>query len=461
MSRQRKSSLDGMTSIEKRAALSLASVYGLRMFGLFMILPVFAIYAEGLRGVTHTLMGIALGAYGLTQAALQIPFGMLSDRIGRKPVIIGGLLLFAVGSAIAAMADSVWQVIIGRAVQGSGAIAAAVMALNADLTREQHRTKAMGLIGVTIGVSFSIALVTGPVLNQWIGVPGLFWLTGVLALAGVAVVAFVVPHPDHCLVHRDTEAVPASFGEVLRNPELLRLDLGILLLHMILTSTFVAVPLALRDLAGMPANDHWHIYLPVLLLSFLGMVPFVIVAEKYGRMKAVFLVAVLTVAVAQLALAFNHDSVWSVGMVLLLFFIAFNVLEATLPSLVSKIAPPQNKGTAMGIYSSVQFLGAALGGALGGWLYGGYGPAGVFLVSAGMGLLWFVLAAGMRSPSQLSTYLLAVGTMDEAQARALAGRLLTVRGVMEAWVEGEEGVAYLKVNSHELDQSALEEFGSS
>ena len=257
----------GMTRTEARSAASMAGIYALRMLGLFMILPVFALYADELEGATPALAGLAIGIYGMTQALLQIPYGLLSDRIGRKPVIIFGLLVFALGSAIAASADNIHLVIFGRALQGAGAIAAAVMALTADLIREEHRVKAMAIIGMSIGASFALAMVLGPVLNTWIGVPGIFWLTAVLALGGIAVVVLVVPNPVVTRVRRDAEAVPAQFASVLRDAQLFRLDIGIFALHLILTASFVVLPLALRDIAGLPANRHWEVYLPVLLLS--------------------------------------------------------------------------------------------------------------------------------------------------------------------------------------------------
>ena len=443
-----------MTAGEKRAAFGLAGVYGFRMLGLFLILPVFALAAEEMPGATPLLIGLAVGIYGLTQALLQIPFGLLSDRIGRKPVIFAGLLLFALGSAIAASAQDIWLVIIGRAVQGSGAIAAAVMALAADLTREENRTKAMATIGMTIGASFMLAMLAGPVLDRLIGISGIFWLTAVLAMLGIAIVALVVPTPTRSSVHRDAEPVPAMFSRVLRSPDLLRLDVGIFSLHLILTALFLALPLVLRDL-GLATVEHSSLYLPVMLVSIAVMVPFVILAEKHGRMKPVFLGAVAALAIAQLAMGLWSDQYWGVVAALALFFTAFNLLEATLPSLISKVAPVEAKGTAMGVYSTSQFAGAFVGGLLGGWVHQRFGVVAVFQAGALVAAVWWLLASGMRRPGRYSSRLLNLGEMGEHAE--LAARLRGVPGVVEAVVVADEGVAYLKVDRDQIDDAALDE----
>ena len=451
---------DRMSPLETRAAFSLAGIFSLRMLGLFLIFPVFALYAEQLAGVTPLLVGVAIGAYGLTQAFLQIPFGMLSDRIGRKPVIVGGLIVFALGSVVAAQADTIWGVILGRAIQGGGAIAAAIMALAADLSRDQHRTKVMATIGISIGFAFAISMILGPVLNSWIGVPGIFWLTAALALAGIGIVLFLVPSPRESHFHRDTEPVPGQFGRVLSNPDLLRLDLGILTLHMTLTAVFLAVPLALRDHAGLQADHHWMLYLPTLVLAMGLMVPFVVIAEKRRRMKSVFLGGVFALFLGQLGLlGFNH-SLAGIVISLLLYFTAFNLLEATLPSLIAKVSPAEAKGTAMGVYSTSQFVGAFLGGLVGGWMHTHYDLGGVFLFGALAALVWFLLALGMSPPAYLSSHILVLGRIDEAQAKELEGQLLALDGVEDAFVVAEEGLAYLKIDRERVDMVRLDAFST-
>lgn len=445
-----------MTATERRAAFWLAGVFSLRMLGLFMILPVFALYAEHLRGNTPALAGLAIGIYGFSQALFQIPFGFLSDHYGRKRIIYIGLLIFAAGSMVAALADSIHGVILGRALQGGGAVSAAVMALAADLTREEHRIKVMATIGITIGLSFAASMILGPVLNSWIGVPGIFWLTSLFALLGIAVVRFQVPDPVSSRVHRDAEPVASQFGRVLLDGQLLRLNFGIFTLHLLLTATFVAVPLALRD-AGLPSNQHWEIYLLALLFSIVVMVPLIIVAEKYRQLKVVFVGAILTLVATEFGLLNLHDTVLEIAALLLVFFSAFNLLEATLPSLIAKMAPPDAKGTAMGIYSSSQFLGAFAGGAIGGWLRGLLGLKGVFAFTTFGAIAWLLVAWNMANPRYLSSYLLNVGDLDEVEAQLLASRLSEVQGVAEAVVVAAEGVAYLKVDRHVLDEIALRE----
>ncbi len=452
---------NGMTPTERRATFSLAGIYALRMLGLFLILPVFSLYAKDhLSGATPLLIGLAIGAYGLSQAVLQIPFGMLSDRFGRKPIIIIGLLLFALGSVVAALSGTIWGVVIGRFLQGSGAIAAAVMALAADLTREEQRTKAMAVIGTTIGLSFAVALVAGPLLNGWIGVPGILWLTALFALGRAGVQKLGVRLPVDSSLPRDAEAVPSKFAGVLGDAQLMRLNFGILALHAMLMASFVALPLALRDHAGLSSDHHWWVYLPVMLVAIVLMVPFVIVAEKRRRMKQVFVGAIAVLGLSELGLIAGYESVAGITVMLVLFFTAFNILEATLPSLISKAAPADSKGTAMGIYSTSQFIGAFLGGGTGGWLLGAYGLAPVFGFCVLMAAAWGVVAVGMPSPRYLRNQMVNVGATSAERAYELATRLRKVPGVVEAVVIAEEGVAYLKVDSALLDETVLREFSA-
>jgi len=449
-----------MNAAEKRASFGLAGIYGLRMLGLFIILPIFALYAEHLPGGdNHTLMGLALGAYGLTQAILQIPAGWLSDRFGRKPIIYTGLVIFAIGSFIAASADNIYWVIIGRAIQGAGAINAAVMALTADLTREEVRTKAMAMIGMTIGLTFSLSLILSPLLHGVLGVPGIFALTGVLAFAAIFLVRFVIPNPAITRFHTDTEASFAKFAEVLRNKDLLRLDFGIFTLHAILMSVFMQVPFVLES-NGLDVSQHWQIYLPVMLIAFALMVPPIIIAETKAKMKPIFMAAVSMALLAQTLLMFTQHSVWGVAIALLIFFTAFNVLEATLPSMISKIAPLSAKGTAMGVYSSVQFLGAFFGAVMGGVLMQHLGGNAVFIFSMMLLALWLLVVSGMKPPAAVSTKLYPIAQMDDAQARLLQQNLLQLQGVREALVVTAEGMACLKVDMQGFDQTAVEQLVS-
>ena len=448
----------GLNPTEKRATLTLASLYSLRMLGLFMILPVFSLYATELEGVTPLLIGIAIGIYGLTQAFLQIPFGLLSDRIGRKPVIIAGLAIFAVGSVVAAMADSIVMVIVGRAIQGAGAIAAAIMALAADVTREEQRSKIMATIGISIGFSFVLSMILGPILNQWVGVPGIFWITALLALIGMALVKFGLPKTVVLRSHRDAGARPSDITSLLRDGQLLRINLSIFTLHFLLTACFVALPLALRDDVGLEAVQHPWIYGPVLIIAMLLMVPFVIIAESKRKMKPVLLAAVAAIAIGLFIMAAMSSSLWGMVTGLFIFFLAFNVLEATLPSLIAKEAPAEKKGTAMGVYSSAQFLGAFAGGVVGGWVMGQWGPSSVFTVAAVLTVFWLIVMFSLRSPRYFTSRIIRVGIVSDAEAMELNARLLAIAGVEEAIVIVDDEVAYLKVDKKKLDEAALEKF---
>ncbi|MEI6319232.1 MAG: MFS transporter [Pseudomonadota bacterium] len=400
-----------MNALEWRASLALSALYGLRMLGLFIILPVFAVYAEHLPGGDNRiLIGIAIGIYGLTQALLQVPFGWASDRYGRKTVIYFGLVLFALGSFVAASASDIWMVILGRMLQGAGAISAVVIALTADLTRDSQRSKAMAIIGSTIGIAFAVSLIAGPPLNAAIGMGGIFAMTGVLALLAIGVVRWLVPEPPAPGAAGPAPATDdgrrpvrgrfgADLAAVLAEPELRRLNFGVLVLHALLTALFLVAPVSLRD-AGMPVADHWHVYWPAMLASFAVLVPAIGHAEGRHRLKEVFLACIVLTLGAFGAFLLTLDSVVGTGAALAAFFIAFNVLEALLPSLVSRLAPRHLRGTAIGVYSSIQFLGIFLGGAVGGILAQTAGLAAVLWFGVLLTVAWLAIAAGMRSPGR-------------------------------------------------------------
>ncbi len=384
---------DKMSPAERRAGLSLAAIFALRMLGLFLILPVFAVHAHGMPGGDNTAMvGMAIGAYGLTQAFLQIPFGAASDRFGRKPVIVVGLLLFVIGSVVAAMAQDVQTVVVGRVLQGAGAISAAVTALAADLTRDQHRTKVMAMIGSSIGLVFAVSMVAAPLLYAVIGMSGLFWLTAALAVGAIFTILFIVPAAP------PVPRAVGRFSEVLGNGQLMRLNFGVFALHLMQTAMWVLVPAGLVA-AGLPIAEHWKVYLPAVLLSFVVMVPAIIVAEKRGKMKQVFNAAIGLLLVVQIGLYVEGSAgLWPLAILLTLFFVAFNVLEATQPSWISKIAPAHAKGTALGVYNTLQSVGLFVGGALGGWLAQHVGPGAVSLLGCGLAVAWLILASGMAPP---------------------------------------------------------------
>jgi predicted MFS family arabinose efflux permease len=444
-----------MTPAERRATWSLASIYALRMLGLFLIMPVMSLFAEQMEGSTPSLIGLAIGIYGMSQAVLQIPFGLVSDRAGRKKIIIFGLLLFCLGSVIAAFSTSIYGVIVGRAVQGSGAIAGPTMALLADLTQEVHRTKAMALIGASIGISFGVAIAAGPVIAGFVGIHGLFWLIAVLSLLAILVIIFLVPQPQQLKKHRDAELVSSSFFQVLKEPELLRLNYGIFVLHAILTASFVVLPLLMRD-AGLLPSDHWKVYLPVFVASFAVIIPFVILAEKKRKMKPVFIFAILILVLADLGLMQFNTTLFGIVGFLTLFFSGFNLLEATLPSLISKTAPGDMRGTAMGIYSTCQFLGAGIGGSLGGWCYGQYGAPAVFLLCALVALSWLLLSFSMKPPRYWANLLISLQSVTEQGADEFTLEMLKLKGVEDITLHYDEGVAYLKVDNQQLDRQELQ-----
>jgi len=444
-----------MTPGELRATWGLGTVFSLRMLGMFMVLPVLTTYGMALQGASEALIGLAIGIYGLAQAVFQIPFGLLSDRIGRKPLIVGGLAIFVLGSVIAALTDSIWGIILGRALQGSGAIAAAVMALLSDLTREQNRTKAMAFIGVSFGVTFAIAMVLGPVITHLLGLHALFWMIAVLATIGIILTLWVVPDSKHHVHNRESGMVKDCFSMVIVNPKLLKLNFGIMCLHILLMSTFVALPGQLES-AGFPASEHWKIYLVTMLISFASVVPFIIYAEVKRRMKRVFVLCVALLLIAEIVLWGAGAYFWEIVIGVQIFFLAFNLMEALLPSLISKEAPAGYKGTAMGIYSTSQFLGVAIGGAVGGWVDGLFDSQMVFLVGALLAVVWLLVASSMQEPPYVSSLRIAIPD-DVAIDDALQQRLRATAGVSEVLVVAEERSAYVKIDSKVTNRFEVEQ----
>ncbi|MBL8485279.1 MAG: MFS transporter [Rhodocyclaceae bacterium] len=439
-----------MSPAEKRAGSALAAIFSLRMLGLFIILPVFAVHARTIPGGdSATLIGVALGAYGATQALLQLAFGAASDRYGRKPVICLGLVLFALGSVVAAFAPNIWVTIAGRCLQGAGAISAAVTALAADLTSDRHRTKVMAMIGSSIGLMFALSLVAAPLLYAAVGMSGMFMLTAVLATAAIFVLFRVVPDPPP-----PHPGPPARLAEVLGDPQLLRLDFGIFALHATQMAMFVVVPGALVAGGDLPVHEHWKVYLPVVLVSFALMVPAIIYAERHAKMKPVFLSAILLLLATQVGLFLGDGNFVLLVALLLVFFVAFNVLEATLPSIISRIAPPRAKGLALGIYNTSQSAGLFVGGAAGGWLRQHYGTEAAYGLGLVFALLWLLMAWSMHPlpVAALREYPIA----PHLDLDALRAQLLGVTGVREISLAPDKRIAYLKIYLGRCDEQHIQ-----
>lgn len=443
-----------LTPLERRTTSALAAVFAMRMLGLFVVLPVLAIYGRALEGATPLLIGLAIGAYGLVQGLLQIPFGILSDRFGRKPLIFIGLAMFALGGLVAAMSETIWGVVIGRALQGAGAVSGVVMALLSDLTRESHQTRAMAIIGATVGLSFGLAMVLGPLLVDSTGLAGLFVFTSVMAVASLLLVMFYVPTPVAAVTPSRRRLVP-QLARVLRHQGLFRLDLGIFLLHMVMVAVFVVIPPSLEIYEQLPAARHWHIYLPVILVSLLLMVPIMIQAERTGRTVGTLLAAAAALVLSLVMLAMLHRSMWGVVASLLLYFTAFNLLEALMPSMVSRMSPAGARGAAMGVYSSGQFFGAFFGGLLGGGLSSMFSPAVVLVTCAVLFAAWAILAAGLNMSSSRRNLVLDLPANVSPQTVALA--LLGVQGVLEATAVREDGVVHVTIDIARCDAEKLHE----
>ena len=443
-----------MDLLERRSVFALALIYLFRMLGLFLIMPVISVAADGLTGADAALIGTAIGIYGLTQASLQIPMGMWSDKIGRKPVIIIGLILFAIGSLICANADDINTLIVGRAVQGAGAIASTLMALLSDVTREQNRTKAMAIVGISIGASFMISLVLGPWIFSLVGLSGLFYLSFALSVLGIGLILFAVPNIVQHTFRRDTTPSLLALGEVLKDKRLGFLNVSVLLLHASLTALFITIPNLLIEHFGLPLSQHSWLYLTVMGFAFVGMLPLVIIAESKGKMKSVLVFVLMLLGASAILLQWTH-SIWLFGVLLWGYFVGFNALEATLPSLISKQAPVGYRGTAMGVFSTHQFIGSFLGGVGGGWLLQNYSNSGIFWVVGVVFLAWSLVALAQAAPRQLSSLAFSLPNMTETEITKLADQLIKIQGVEGMQIFKDEQTAYLKVDKKILDKESL------
>lgn len=448
-------SSEQMNPKEVRATVGLSLVFAFRMLGMFMVLPVMAIYGQSLQDATPILIGLAVGAYGYTQAVLQIPLGMLSDRVGRLPIILIGLLLFFIGSVVAAMSGSIWGVLFGRVLQGMGAISAAVMALLSDLTREQNRTKAMASIGMSIGASFAVAIIMGPILANHFGLHGLFWFIAAMAASGFLLMVFVVPKPDQRLIRRDAAIAKADFLPTLKDLDLFRLDFSIAAVHMVMMANFLALPMILLNDVGLPKNQHWWVYLIAFIGSAFGMIPMIIFGEKKRKLKQVLIASVCILLVCSLFFLFDHSSVWALLIGILVFFIAFNTIEAILPSMISKVAKAGAKGTAMGIFSTSQFLGAGIGASASGILIKFGGVSATFIGSIVICVIWLAILLRMKEPPYVTSIRLALSEKQLANPQLIAS-LLEQQGILDAFIAPDEQAIYIKFDKQYIKAEQVE-----
>lgn len=443
-------SIDMMNSLERRSTFALSSIFALRMLGLFMIIPVFSVAGQSYQYATPALIGLAVGVYGLSQAILQIPFSLIADRFSRKPLVVLGLLLFAIGGAVAAMSDTIYGVIIGRAIAGAGAVSAVVMALLADVTREEQRTKAMAAMGMSIGLSFVVAFSLGPWLTSLVGISGLFWVTTIMGLAAIAMLLLVPKVTRH---HKNfQQGYLAQLKQVLKMPDLNRLHVSVFTLHLLLTAMFIYVPSQLIEFAQIPLAKHGLIYLPLLVISLFFAFPSIIVAEKYRKMRSIFLTAIAGIILGLITLIFGYESKYILLTGLGLFFIAFNVMEALLPSWLSKAAPIQSKATAMGVNASSQFLGAFFGGTLGGQLLMLNNTAMGWSILTAIAIIWLLISFGLAQPRYLSSIVLRLP--ESKQTDEWTSQLLAIRGIEEVVVMSDQHVAYIKVDKQRIDEAA-------
>ncbi|WP_314914110.1 MFS transporter [Acinetobacter harbinensis] len=442
-----------MNALERRSTFALSSIFALRMLGLFMIIPVFSVAGQSYQGATPTLIGLAVGVYGLTQAILQIPFSLLADRFSRKPLIILGLILFALGGAVAAMSDTIYGVIIGRAIAGGGAVSAVVMALLADVTREEQRSKAMAVMGMSIGVSFMVAFSLGPWLTSLVGISGLFWITTIMGLGAISMLLLVPKVTRH---HKNyQQGYLSQLKQVLKMGDLNRLHVSVFALHLLLTAMFIYMPSQLIEFADIPLSKHGLVYLPLLVISLFFAFPSIILAEKYRKMRGIFLTAIGGIVLGLLILIFGYESKYILLAGLGFFFIAFNVMEALLPSWLSKSAPIQSKATAMGVNASSQFLGAFFGGMIGGQLLMLNNTALGWSILSGIAIVWLLISFSLTQPRYLSSLVLPLP--ESKQTDEWTSQLLAIRGIEEVVVMPDQQFAYVKIDKQLIDDAARQD----
>lgn len=442
-----------MNALERRSTFALSSIFALRMLGLFMIIPVFSVAGQSYQGATPTLIGLAVGVYGLTQAILQIPFSLLADRFSRKPLIILGLILFALGGAVAAMSDTIYGVIIGRAIAGGGAVSAVVMALLADVTREEQRSKAMAVMGMSIGVSFMVAFSLGPWLTGLVGISGLFWITTIMGLGAISMLLLVPKVTRH---HKNyQQGYLSQLKQVLKMGDLNRLHVSVFALHLLLTAMFIYMPSQLIEFADIPLSKHGLVYLPLLVISLFFAFPSIILAEKYRKMRGIFLTAIGGIVLGLLILIFGYESKYILLAGLGFFFIAFNVMEALLPSWLSKSAPIQSKATAMGVNASSQFLGAFFGGMIGGQLLMLNNTALGWSILSGIAIVWLLISFSLTQPRYLSSLVLPLP--ESKQTDEWTSQLLAIRGIEEVVVIPDQQFAYVKIDKQLIDDAARQD----
>lgn len=435
----------------------IATIFSFRLLGLFMLIPIFTLYANELNHSTPMLMGVALGCYGLSQGILQIPFGLLSDRFGRKPLITAGLILFAIGSLMGAFAHSIEMMIAARIFQGAGAIGSVLMALLADLTPDEQRTKAMAVVGISIGISFSLAMIISPIIAVYAGLPGIFYLTAIFAISGILLLHLVIPTPKKDPFHQHNVINPKQFKQVLQNRHLQRLNISIFLQHLMLTSTFYVLPLLLKQhIQQGHLSEPWHFYLPLMLSAFIIMMPALTLSERKNRIRQLFIIAVTLTTLSQLMLAFFNPYWPSLCITMLIYFVAFNILEATLPSQISRQADASNKGTAMGIYSSSQFLGIFAGGALAGILFQYAGNNGIFLLNAAIGTIWIIISYFIEPNAYQLTHTISFKSLPDEDDEMLINKLLQLPGVVSVSISRADREIHLRIDKASYIKNSAE-----